>query len=156
MQKNTHASSESEPLYAQERAAHGTREFTLATTATKSREKRQNLARAQCRFLPHTTCPASENASVVEAYCKKTIWHQRHPHTATNDSFVTATSHYTQTRVSTATSDKGLKCRNCHAETNKKSLTDGSKRLSSFSCHKPLAQKPSGRTSTCSSPSRST
>ena len=121
--ESTHASSESEPLYVQERTAHGTTEFMFATKAAKSREKHQDLARAQCRFLPHTTCPASENASVAEAYCQKTIWHQRHPHTATNDNFVSATNHCKQTRMNTATSDKALKCRNCHAETSKKSLT---------------------------------
>ena len=74
--------------------AHGTTEFMFATTAAKSREKHHNLAHAPCRFLPHRTCPASENASVAAAYCHKRLgfysipWHQGHPHTATSDIFL--------------------------------------------------------------------
>ena len=53
--------------------AHGTTEFILATTATKSRERHQSLARAPCLSLPHRTCPASENAGVPAAYCHKRL-----------------------------------------------------------------------------------
>jgi hypothetical protein len=45
----------------------------VCNNSRKSREKHQSLARAQCRFLPHRTCPASENASVAAAHCHKRL-----------------------------------------------------------------------------------